>query len=288
MTNISENNTKAEILEAYSELMAEIERLKAEATEEEASENSKTTVCIPYIKEFAQGNELQLALRAWDKFFHESFNVVIIGDREDWMSDMVDVIECERIADNPPLDVVNKMKLAIESDLVSEKFIWSNDDQYLISPCMLADFETLKCTGKLDKMSFGKTLYQRNKKKTFEALKKAKASTWDYSTHMPFVFEKDKLKHLIEAYKMDKESYLVATMYFNLFYPKFVPLNVESRFSLELDNLKIGVYRPNADLDRLKKLKPRKKLISNSERGWTDAFSKLINGFFPKKCRFEN
>ena len=260
-----------------------IEDLKEMALDEMPQE--PVTVVIPYIKEFAQGNELQLALRGWGKYFKDDFNVVIIGDREDWMSKDLDVIECKRIGNNPPIDIANKMLLAIESDLVSEKFIWANDDQYLISPCVIADFETLKCDGIL-KAPFPNNLYGRNKQATMEQLQKAKKPVWDYSTHIPFVFEKKKLKELIVEKKLTKNGRLISSLYFNWYFPEFVPLKISGGDAS--DNIKIGVYRQDANLGKLKQLIPVKKLVSNSQSGWSDPFVKIMMQTLHEKCRFEN
>lgn len=269
MAEITLQNTKAEIFAAYQaklqyiddclkenqwlqdqikDLKSQLEAPVIQPMAELSSTPERVTVCIPYVKALAQGNELQLALRGWAENFREEMNIVVIGDREDWMNDLVHVIECERISNNPPLDVVNKMMLAIDSEMVSETFIWANDDQYLISPCILADFETLKCTGKLGDKHIGSTLYQQNKKRTFDLLVKEKRQTWDFSTHTPFVFEKDKLEALIELFDLDKEPHLVATLYFNYYFPGFVPYECEGPIPLENDNLKVGVYRPSDTL----------------------------------------
>lgn len=248
----------------------------------------RVTVCIPYVKGLAQGNELQLALRGWDLNFKENFDVVIIGDREDWMNDLVHVIECERFSTNPPLDVVNKMMLAIESDLVTEKFIWANDDQYLVSPCMLADFEILKCAGRLGETNFGNTLYQQNKARTADLLLSSNLGTIDFSTHLPVVFEKQKLKEVIDKYNMTEDPHLVTTIYHNYWFPGFVPLRIDTPEATENDNVKVGVYRKGADLDRLQKLIPRKKVVSNSESGWSQKLSEILNSYFSFKCKFEN
>ena len=307
--DITEKNTKAEIFAAYQaklqyiddclkenqwlqdqikDLKSQLEAPVIHPLAELSSTPEHITVCIPYVRSLAQGNELQLALRGWAENFREEMNIVVIGDREPWMSELVDVIECKRVSDNPPLDVVNKMMLAIESDLVSEKFIWANDDQYLISPCMLADFETLKCTGKLEEKHFSSGIYHQNKKRTFDLLKKEGCQAWDFSSHTPFVFEKEKLFAIIATFNLRTEAHLVATLYFNYYFPGFVPYQCEGRAALENDNLKVGVYRKNADYELLKKLMPRKKIMSNSEAGWTENFAVIVNNRFPKKCRFEN
>lgn len=289
MGEITLQNTKAEIFAAYQSAKVAIQELKdSQEFKDLQVVGRRVTVCIPYVKSLAQGNELQLALRGWHQNFKEEMNVVIIGDREDWMNDLVHVIECERFSKMPPLDVAHKMMLAIESDMVTEKFIWANDDQYLISPCMLADFETLKCSGRLGETDFGSSLYQKNKKRTMDLLVMNDQTTWDFSTHMPVVFEKQKLFEMIQELNLTEEPHLIATLYFNVYFPGFIPYESEGQTALDHDNLKIGVYRQGADLGRLKKLIPRKKLISNSESGWSPKLSEILNSYFSFKCRFEN
>ncbi len=243
------------------------------------------TVVIPYIKEFAQGNELQLALRGWDKHFKEDFRVVVIGDREDWMNDDVHVIECKRKGNNPPIDIAHKMLLAIESDLVSEKFIWANDDQYLVSPCMLPDFEILTCDGMLNAANLPNNLYGKNKKLTIDLLKKAGKGMVDFSTHTPFVFEKDKLKDLIIELDLTKNARLISSLYYNWYFPGFVPLRITGGDAN--DNMKVGVYRQDANFGKLKQFIPLKKIVSNSQSGWSKSFAKIMNATLPDKCQFE-
>lgn len=280
---ISIKNTKQEIFDAYQKLLE-----KQEVTSDTNLEPTLSVV-IPYVKKLAQGDELKYALRGWDRHFKENFNLVIIGDREPWMSDQVHVIEAKRMSENPPIDIANKMLLAIESELVSKKFVWTNDDQYLVSPVMMADLETLKCTGRLEKKALSGSLYLENKARTFRILKevKGKDPIWDYSTHFPFVFKKEDLASLINEFELTKQAMLIATLYYNMVYPFFIPYNLETQNALEHDNLKAGVYRPNADLKRLRRLIPWKKVIGNSERGYSKEFMLIVQEMLPWKSRFE-
>ena len=76
-------------------------------------------------------------------------NLVIIGDREDWFSEEVTVIEHQRTSDNPQIDTMEKLKLAIESPEVTERFIWTNDDIYPVNRVSLAHIEIPKVLGEL-------------------------------------------------------------------------------------------------------------------------------------------
>lgn len=315
---ITEKSTKAEILLAFQTVQNEnlqqkemILRLEKEAEEaavkkqqgmtdkdllrvksliEENDElkQKKVSVVIPFISGPAQGDELLMAVRGWATHFRENFNIVIIGERQNWMNDQVHVIECLRESDNPPIDIAHKMMLAIESDLVTEKFIWANDDQYLVSPCMMADFETLKCTGKLGEKQFGSNVYQENKKRTFDLLRKLGRSTWDYSSHTPFVFEKTPLKTIINEFGLLETAQLVATLYYNFWFPEYVPYNIDTQHALFNDNFKVGVYRPNADFAKLKQLLPSKKVVNNSQSGWSKQFAEIMRNCYPQMSRFES
>lgn len=289
---ISERNTKKEILEAYAVLQEANAELVARTTDKkEQHENfpEKISVVIPFVAEFAQGNELQLALRSWAEYFKEDFNLVIVGDRLPWMAEDLTVIDAPRVSDNPPLDIVHKMQKVIENAQFTEKFIWANDDQYLISPCHTADFEALKCVGKLENADSGSIQYRRNKEHTLKLLQNAGCGTWDFSTHTPVVYRKSLLKNLIENsfYDVQKTAALIASLYFNVFFPGFVPYNVSSRMALLKDNFRLGVFRREANLKLMQELMPGKKLICNSELGWTPALETILNSVFSEKCRFE-
>ena len=143
------------------------------------------TVVIPYVKKKAQGDELRMALRSLHKFLRFGVNVVVIGDREEWMSDEVTVIEHDCVSDNPQIDVVEKLKLAIAADEVTDKFIWSNDDIYLVAPVMLSHFEIPKNKGFL-RPELYKGIYKENMLRTVELL--ATFPKLDFGTHTPVVY----------------------------------------------------------------------------------------------------
>ena len=124
-----------------------------------------TTVVIPYCKAFAQGRELLFALRSWYEKTCFPANLVIIGDREDWFGEEIFVIEHQRTSDNPQIDTMEKLKLAIESPEVTERFIWTNDDIYLVNRVSLAHIEIPKVLGELNPEKF-KGTYAENMSRT--------------------------------------------------------------------------------------------------------------------------
>ena len=152
-----------------------------------------TTIVIPYAKDLAQGIELRMALRSIAKHIRTQINVAIIGDREPWMADdslIFTIIEHERSSDNPQVDVVEKLKLAIASPMVTDNFIWSNDDIYFVSPVTLADIEVLKAKETLNPSLFG-GIYAANMQRTVDLLKNANLPTRNFATHTPVMYNKE-------------------------------------------------------------------------------------------------
>ena len=117
---------------------------------EKTTESACLSVVIPYCKEFAQGNELLFALRSWYTFARFPFRIVVIGDREDWMdTENLTFIECERESDIPSVDTLHKLWVAQNNPEVTERFIWSNDDIYLVNPVSYPHIVIPKVLGKL-------------------------------------------------------------------------------------------------------------------------------------------
>ena len=210
------------------------------ASQENLAILDHTTVVIPYVKNKAQGNELKMTLRSFDKFLRFGVNVVIIGDREEWMSDVVTVIEHECVSDNPQIDVLEKLKLAIAADEVTDKFIWSNDDIYLVAPVMLAHIEVPKNKGIL-RPELYKGIYRDNMERTVALL--ADFPKLDFGTHTPVVYEKQSLVDMFERFpELNTGGYLISSVYFNTLFPEFDPIS-SIELNWQSDNI---VYRIQA------------------------------------------
>ena len=129
----------------------------ADTVEEPAPSRSvqdHVTVVIPYCKEFAQGKELLFALRSWQKNVRFGINVVVIGDREGWFSEEITFIEHNRVSDNPQVDTLAKLKVAMESSEVTGRFIWTNDDIYVMNPIDSSHVVLPKVNGMLVPLKF--------------------------------------------------------------------------------------------------------------------------------------
>lgn len=191
-----------------------------------ASAPEKVLVVIPYYLYGAQGEEIRFALMGWRKYFKTPHKVVVIGDEPECLHEYpeVDFIPMERAKAidgmyTPHLDFVRKFRTAY--DRYHEEYpamIWAVDDNYA-----LRDFdvewvmkrryrsETIKG------LPHSENAFSRDKFRTRILLIKEHLAQRDYTTHIPYYFEWDKLMSMFDKYEMDKNSYVIESLYYNLY-----------------------------------------------------------------------
>jgi len=245
----------------------------------------KICVCIPFLQSAAQGDELKYALRSIERNFREDFAVVIIGDRPAWLSDEAIHIPVEIASKNPQIDTTNKLFRAIASELVSDKFVWSNDDIYFNSPVMLADIQALSVQGKLLEIPGATETYKVNRNATIDVLRKLKNDTNNFDMHVPFFYEKEKLLELFEILtKINApEGVLIPSIYYNHFYSGFSATNNDGLNG----NYLLRVVSSEPDPAAFSRLIVGKKFLNNSENGWCKLVKKYLENKFPEKSKFE-
>ena len=241
-----------------------------------------TSVVIPYCKEFAQGKELLYALRSWDKNCCFPADFVVIGDKEDWFSDEIHFIECPRVSDNPSVDTYHKLKVALESDLVTDDFIWTNDDIYVLQPIDLSHIQLPKVLGPLDTSKY-KGFYRENMQRTIDCLKQLGAACQNYGTHTPVMFNKASWLGLIA--KLDEQitqGMLYTSIYFNLQQPQVTAVTLDWR----KDPFLLPVVSQNPSTEVVKSLLP-KMFLNNARSGYSPWLESFLDKEFPAKCLFE-
>lgn len=241
-----------------------------------------TSVVIPYCKEFAQGKELLYVLRSWDKNCCFPADFVVIGDKEDWFSDEIHFIECPRVSDNPSVDTYHKLKVALESDLVTDDFIWTNDDIYVLQPIDLSHIQLPKVLGPLDTSKY-KGFYRENMQRTIDFLKQLGASCQNYGTHTPVMFNKASWLGMIA--KLDKQitqGMLYTSIYFNLQQPQVTAVTLDWR----KDPFLLPVVSQNPSTEVVKSLLP-KMFLNNARSGYSPWLESFLDKEFPAKCLFE-
>lgn len=267
---------------ATEELAGQIVESSAEALPVIPVKTDHTSVVFPYCKEFAQGKELLYALRSWYKNCCFQANFVVNGDKEDWFSEEICFIECPRVSDNPSVDTYHKLKVALESDKVTDNFVWTNDDIYVLQPIDLSHIQLPKVIGLLD-ISKYRGFYRENMQRTIDCLNQLGAACQNYGTHTPVMFNKASWLGLIA--KLDEQitqGMLYTSIYFNLQQPQVTAVTLDWR----KDPFLLPVVSQNPSTEVVKSLLP-KMFLNNARSGYSPWLESFLDKEFPAKCLFE-
>lgn len=260
------------------------------------SSDTRIKVLIPYLKSEVAGEELRYALRSWEQNFKEDFQVVVIGDREDWFSPEIVHIPHEphlvkeqcncpapSMIRNPQADVTHKLFTAIASGIIKGNFILSNDDIFLLGETYLADIQILKAFGSLHAAGAEGGLYRQNVQNSLKALTENKLPTHKYGTHTPMYINAEKLIEVIEKYNALEKGHLLTSLYFNEAYPHARPIQVDGG---KRDQILASVYRPDVEPALLDAVFANRKFMNCNSRGWKSVENHLKK-HFPTASRFE-
>lgn len=240
------------------------------------------SVVIPYSKEFAQGKELLMALRSWQKNARFGIKLVVIGDSEEWFSEDITFIPHERVSDNAQIDTAEKLRIAVESPEVTDEFIWTNDDIYLVNPISFAHIVLPKALGDLNAEKY-KGLYADNMRQTIMLLDKMRKPKLNYDTHTPFAFEKKKLRQIFTLFPEIFSGVLIASVYFNFqdfpAHPVFL--------NWEKDQILLPIVSKNPNEEKARELLKNKVFLNNSVSGYSVWLESFLEKEFPEKSTFE-
>lgn len=242
------------------------------------------SVVIPYLKEQAQGNELLFALRSWYKYAKFPLRIVVIGDREDWMDgENVTWIDCPRASDIPSVDTLHKLWVAQNSPEVTDCFIWTNDDIYLVNPVSLPHILLPKVLGKLNPAAYNGH-YREAMQHTVDMLTEAGLPTLNYGTHTPVMFEKNRLAECLPADDLQaKTGVLYTSVYFN----SRTDVGHPARLDWKTDPFLLPVVSKAPDEKFVNELLKNKVFLNNARSGYSPWLESFLARRFPDKCPAE-
>lgn len=276
-------NIVAPELETVDQILTEKESDKIDDDNNNPICGSSITVVIPYSASQAQGNELRYALRSWQKNFKVPHKIVIIGEREEWFKDEeLTFIELEQLSENPKVNTMEALKAAIASDAVSEVFVWSNDDIYLVAPVGIEHIILPKYLGLLNPEIYSGH-YRMNMEHTISLLSENDLPILNYGTHTPVIYEKEKLVELLEKYpEVSTGDYVFSSLYFNHFI-QIAPIKLDWK----TDGFLLPVVSQEPDAEKFDKIIKNKVFLNNSVSGYSSFLEERLKDLFPEESIYE-
>ena len=243
-------------------------------------------VVIPWRRQGSQGKELQYAVAGWQRHFQNRHRIIVAGE-DDPKLEGVEFIYSKRVDDIPGqyrqhLDYVSCFKKVRAKYPDTEGFVFAADDVYAIHDFDIHDIIIPKRNGgdivsRLDSPN----AWQRDKAKTKEALLANGNKIVNYTTHLPQWYNWELLAKLWEIFDMEHESYLIEDLYYNIYYPNFLAVDVRDVDEDNPKNIYLrGVYRPNPNVDKIKDSFGKRIWINNSVEGWCPALDQILKEYY--------
>lgn len=172
--------------------------------------------------------ELLYSLRSLERHMQYLRNVFLIGRKPTFLNDKIIHIPHEDIYTNKARNIMSKVYRACNDVRVSKDFVFLNDDYFFtntFNPLIYPYF--YKCdlshTVKINGNEYGKHISH-----TVEVLKLRGHALKNFDTHKPIVFNKAKLKDVVDSYIWDKPyGYTLKSLYCN-------SLGIEGQFKEDL------------------------------------------------------
>jgi hypothetical protein len=245
-------------------------------------------IAIPHVEKLAQWDELRFALRSIAKNYKGEVRIWIVGDKPKWLSRKANYIKVPHTGKSPRPDVIAKIQALISNEGVNEEFFWSNDDIYFVNKVTYADLCVPKVAAADLKQKVlritDKTVYTADVKATLNALMKANLPFKNYSTHLPYRFEKTKMTKLIHDFDLENARLLPENLYYNRYHADELPYAL----SLEDTNcLMFSINRPNPNWMAVQTNLKTKKWMNNSESGMTPRLQEILLSLFPEPSPWE-
>jgi hypothetical protein len=206
------------------------------------SKTSVLSVVIGYNKAKHSPEALLTTLRSIDHNLRiEDYQLVVIGDCEDWFSENILHIAHESRSSNAGLDLIHKIQVACESTQVSDSFVVVPVGTYLISPVLLGDIEIVK----VEKPRFATSADKQAYDNTCQLLSEANcpvAADLTYSCKLPVVYDKEKfVKLFVEFPDIDTMIVDIDLLYFRYYFGGYSAVKLNHT----IDNVKLNVINEN-------------------------------------------
>lgn len=221
--------------------------------------------------------ELKYSLRSLENHY-DAEKVFVIGVLPYFLNQStVNYIEAKDASRNAAINIMDKIKLACQIPELSEKFIFMNDDYFLLKP--LAD--EIPFYYKQESLLTSIKINQHNEYAfhlitTVKALNDKNLPIKNFDTHCPIIYEKSKMLQVINSYDWQglKHGYVMKSLYCNT-------LGITGEY---MEDLKLSYKRFEP---QIKRMIHGKNWFSIGDKAINKSLSNVLHELFPNPSKYE-
>lgn len=172
----------------------------------------KYPIVYIYKRTSDRGRELKYSMRSLHNIKNWNGEVFVSGDKEDWMSDRITVIDTFKRSAIKYHDARNKIRAIVEDKRVPDDTIFMNDDFFIMSPTEIKPLYD----GKLKPFP-GHNEWLRSKSDTRDYLiNRGIPDPKNYSLHVPIIYNKQKLAAILDIVQ-ENPKLSIRSLYGNIY-----------------------------------------------------------------------
>ena len=240
-------------------------------------------------------NELKYCLRSIEKYLKNYKNIYIIGECPDWVNKItwskdhwynkfsnIQYIPILIFDDNTPSnDILDKLKLACNMSIISDNFIYFNDDYFLLQETdatTIPNYAFVSLYQQTIKEGW-LNWYKEYLRNTYEYLinsfnpnLKTIEEPCYYDLHYPMIINKSKFLHTFKDFKLDK--FVIKSIYGNKnLLPTYINYDCKIKNTLTLKDFKDFLNN--------------KWMFSTGDECLTDEVKEYFEELYPNKSKYE-
>jgi hypothetical protein len=160
------------------------------------------------------------------------------------------------------------------------------DDIYILRDVDLVDIGQFKAMYSFEDVPVRSGTWWNQLNNTLSTLRAKGYDAWNTETHLPELFNKEKMQWIIKIYSALENRLLTSSLYFNTFFPAARPLLFSKDFAVQCyDNID-GPFYFSSEGDLVERFKG-KTYLNHNNAGLNDNLKSFIRTRFLNKSCFE-
>lgn len=230
-------------------------------------------VVIPLGRGSEYNHELRYSLRGIEKYLSNYRNIIVVGECPSFLKNVIHIPMQD--LSNKQHNIMLKVLAACNDERVSDKFLFWNDDFFLLKPVDAVNYPYYH-NGYLYNQMLKRSpndYYTMSMANTYNALNNP--SSMHFDIHCPIVYDKAAVKQIMGKYDWTiRHGYIVKSLYAN---------------NLGIEGEKMGdckIDKPFQPEEILKTIEGRH-IFSVGNRGTTSNLYKVLQSLYISKSKYE-